>query len=188
MDGARFANALVRLGCSPADMTWRAGVDILSFGATKNGAMAAEAIVAFDPRLAESLEHRRKRSGHTLSKGRFLAAQLEGYLADDHWLENAGRANVMAARLAVGLAEIPGVRLAWEVQANEVFPVLPASLDAALRNAGAVYHPWYAGSLPEGERVGEGEALVRLVCSFATTQAEVERFLDAARGASRAAA
>jgi threonine aldolase len=181
MDGARFANALVALGCTPAEMTWKAGVDLLSFGATKNGCLAAEAVIAFDPALAESLPHRRKRSGHVLSKGRLLAAQLEGYLADDHWLANARHANAMAARLAGGLAAIPGVRLAWEAQANEVFAIMPRALDAALKSAGALYHPWSALSLPAGESVGEGEILVRFVCSFATTVAEVDALVAAAR-------
>lgn len=96
MDGARFANALVSFGCSPAEMTWRQGVDILSFGASKNGCLAAEAIVVFDEALAQDLEYRRKRSGHTLSKGRLLGAQMEGYLENDHWLGNARHANAMA--------------------------------------------------------------------------------------------
>ncbi|CAA9356353.1 MAG: Low-specificity L-threonine aldolase, partial [uncultured Microvirga sp.] len=188
MDGARFANALVSLGCSPAEMTWKRGVDLLSFGATKNGCLAAEAIIAFDPALAESLDYRRKRSGHTLSKGRLLAAQLEGYLADDHWLSNARHANRMAARLSAGLTAVAGVRLAWPTEANEVFPILPASLDVALRAAGAVYHPWSDLSLPAGETVGPNERLVRMVTSFATEEPVVDRLLDSARDASRRAA
>lgn len=188
MDGARFANALVALGCSPAEMTWKRGVDLLSFGATKNGCLAAEAIVTFDPALAESLDYRRKRSGHTLSKGRLLAAQLEGYLSDDHWLSNARHANRMAARLSAGLAAVAEVRLAWPTEANEVFPILPSWLDDALRGAGAVYHPWSELSLRAGERVGPGERLVRLVASFATEEHLVDRFLDIAGDASRRAA
>ncbi|KMO33482.1 threonine aldolase family protein [Methylobacterium aquaticum] len=183
MDGARFANALVALGCPPAEMTWRAGIDILSFGASKNGALAAEAIVVFRPDLAETLEFRRKRAGHILSKGRFLAAQLDAYLDGDHWRANAAHANRMAARLAAGLAEIPGVRLAWPVQGNEVFPILPAGLDAALRRAGVVYHAWTSRSLAEGDRVGEGERMIRLIAAFSTTEAEVEDFLVLARRA-----
>lgn len=188
MDGARFANALVAQGCSPAEMTWKRGVDLLSFGATKNGCLAAEAIIAFDPASVESLDYRRKRSGHTLSKGRLLAAQLEGYLADDHWLANARHANRMAARLSGGLAALPGIRLAWPTQANEVFPILPSGLDEALRAAGAVYHPWSDLSLAAGEEVGAGERLVRLVTSFATEERLVDRFLDTARESSRRAA
>lgn len=180
MDGARFANALVRLGCSPAEMTWRAGVDILSFGATKNGCLAAEAVIVFRPDLAASLRLRRKRSGHTLSKGRLLAAQLDGYLAGDHWLANARHANALAARLSAGLAALPGVRLAWPTEANEVFVILPAATDERLRAAGAVYYRWSDKSLPPGERVGPGEVLIRLVASFATRPEEVDAFLAAA--------
>jgi threonine aldolase len=188
MDGARFANALVALDCSPAAMTWQSGVDLLSFGATKNGCLAAEAIVAFDLALAETLDYRRKRSGHTLSKGRLLAAQLDGYLAGDHWLANARHANRMAARLSGGLASLPGVRLAWPTEANEVFPILPRAIDEALRAAGAVYHPWSDLSLPAGESVGAGERLVRLVTSFATEESVVDRFVETARETSRQAA
>jgi threonine aldolase len=185
MDGARFANALVALGCAPAEMTWKAGVDLLSFGATKNGCLAAEAIVVFDPALAETLAYRRKRAGHLLSKGRFLAAQLEGYFDNDHWLHNARHANAMASRLAAGLTALADVRLAWPCEANEVFAILPRSLDGALRRAGAVYHPWSGRSLAAGETIGAEEVLVRLVTSFATMGDDVERLLEVARGALR---
>ena len=188
MDGARFANALVRLGCSAADMTWRQGVDILSFGATKNGGLAAEAVVVFEPALAETLAYRRKRAGHLLSKGRLVAAQFEGYLADDHWLANARHANAMAARLAEGLAAVPGVRLAWPCEANEVFPLLPRPVDEALQSTGFVYRGWSDLSLPEGEQVGSGERLVRLVTSWATEAASVDRLVATAREAARPAA
>lgn len=182
MDGARFANALVSLGCTPAEMTWKAGVDVLSFGATKNGCLAAEAILVFRPDLAETLEYRRKRGGHVLSKGRLVAAQLDAYLESDHWLANARHANAMAARLSADLAALPGVRLAWETQANEVFPILPGGLDAHLRAGGAIYHPWSTNSLPAGEAVGGDEALVRFVTAFATTEAEVAALIERARG------
>ncbi|HEY7386066.1 MAG TPA: low specificity L-threonine aldolase [Beijerinckiaceae bacterium] len=185
MDGARFANALVALGCTPAEMTWKAGVDILSFGATKNGCLAAEAVVVFDPGLAESLAYRRKRAGHLLSKGRFVAAQFEGYLGADHWLDNAHHANAMARRLSEQLAAVPGVRLAWPCEANEVFVILPRTVDRALKEAGAVYHPWSVKSLAEGTSLGADETLVRLVMSFATRLADVERFVEVARGAPR---
>jgi threonine aldolase len=188
MDGARFANALVSLSCSPAEATWKAGVDALSFGATKNGCFAAEAILVFDPARAPHLAERRMRAGHLLSKSRLLAAQLEAYLAGDHWLANARHANRMAARLSAGLAALPGVRLAWPTEANEVFPILPRPLDEALRRAGAVYHPWSDASLPAGEAVGPGERLVRLVTSFATEESQVDRFVETARKASRQAA
>ena len=185
MDGARFANALAALGRSPAEATWKAGVDLLSFGATKNGCLAAEAVVVFRPDLAESLAYRRKRAGHLVSKGRFLAAQLEGYLAEDHWLGNARHANAMAQRLAAGLTALPGVRLAWPCQANEVFPIIPRSLDQSLRESGVIYHPWSSRSLPSGETVGGNEVLVRLVTSFATAPGDVDRLLGMARQALR---
>ena len=181
MDGARFANALVHLGCSPAEMTWASGVDILSFGGTKNGCLAAEAVIVFDPILAGTLRRRRKRAGHTLSKGRLLAAQFEAYLADDHWLKNARHANAMAERLAAGLAGLPGVRLAWPTEANEVFPILPGAMNEALRAAGAVYHAWSDRSLPSGQSVGADEVLVRLVTAFNTEPESVDRLLAAAR-------
>jgi threonine aldolase len=183
MDGARFVNALVSLGCTPADMTWKRGVDILSFGATKNGCLMAEAIVVFDPALAEGLNYRRKRAGQIISKGRLIAAQLEAYFAEDHWYENARHANRMARLLSDGLRGLPGVRLAWPTEANEVFPIVPRRLDDALREAGAQYHPWTDASLAPGERVGPDEALIRLVVSFATRESEVRRLLDAARSA-----
>src|SRR5579883_354407 len=125
MDGARFANAVAALGCAPADLAWRAGVDVLSFGATKNGALAAEAVVFFAPAKAGDLAFRRKRSGHLFSKMRFLSAQLEAYLADDLWLRNARHANRMARRLADGVAGLPGVRLRHPTEANEIFVELP---------------------------------------------------------------
>jgi threonine aldolase len=179
MDGARFANALVRLDATPAEMTWRRGVDILSFGATKNGCLAAEAIMVFDEALAETLRFRRKRSGHTLSKGRLLSAQFRGYLRGGHWLDNARHANRMATDLSAGLASLPGVRIAWPTEANEVFAILPARLDAALRRAGASYHPWASGSLPPDVTLGPDEVLVRLVTSFATDPEAVRTLVEA---------
>ncbi|MEI9983959.1 MAG: beta-eliminating lyase-related protein [Aliidongia sp.] len=142
MDGARFANALSFLSCSPADMTWRAGVDALSFGATKNGALAAEAIVFFDPAKAQSLPFRRKRAGHLFSKMRFLSAQLEAYLANDLWLRNAAHANAMAGRLARGLTQLPGCRLRHPVEANEIFIELPEPVIAGLLEAEFKFYRW----------------------------------------------
>ncbi|NJD32122.1 MAG: low specificity L-threonine aldolase [Gammaproteobacteria bacterium] len=130
MDGARFANAVAALGCSPADLTWRSGVDVLSLGATKNGAINAEAVVVLDPGLAAAIPYRMKRGGQVLSKARFVSAQLERYLADGRWLERAGRANALAADLARRLEAIPGVRLVAPVQVNMLFLRLP---DVAVR-------------------------------------------------------
>ena len=182
MDGARFANALVTLGCSPAAMTWRAGVDVLSFGATKNGCLAAEAIVFFDKSLADAMPYLRKRGGHTLSKGRLLAAQFEGYFAQDHWLDNARHANAMAARMEAGLTAIAGLRLAWQRDGNEVFCIMPKALAAALREAGAVFYDWTATNLAHDNPLGPDEIIARLVLSFATTREEVDGFVKLAGG------
>jgi len=169
MDGARFANAMATLGCTPAEATWRAGVDILSFGATKNGAMAAEAVVVFRPDLAASLARRRKRAGHLHCKMRYLSAQLEAYVADGLWLALAARANHTARRLADGLAALPGVGLVHPVEANEVFAVLTPAVNEGLIAEGFRFHPWPAS-----------ENAVRLVTSFATDDAEVDALLATA--------
>jgi threonine aldolase len=171
MDGARFANAVAALGCAPADITWRAGVDVLSFGATKNGALAAEAVIFFDPAKAVDFGYRRKRGGHLLSKMRFLSAQLEAYLENGLWLANARHANGMAARLAAGLAHLPRARLRHPTEANEVFVELPDAAIRALASDGFKFYRW-----------GGADALcLRLVASFATTADEVDAFLAATR-------
>jgi threonine aldolase len=182
VDGARFANALVRTNATPAELTWRAGVDVLSFGATKGGALAAEAVIFFDPARASGMPERRKRGGHLLSKHRFLAAQLDAYLADDLWLDLARHANRMADRLAEGLSAA-GIKPVWPVEANEVFVPLSADADRRLKGAGALYHPWYLGSLPAGLVIPPDLTLMRLVTSFSTTEAEVDQFVTIARGA-----
>jgi threonine aldolase len=174
MDGARFANALVALGCTPAEMTWKAGVDILSFGATKNGCLAAEAVIFFDKAKAQDMALRRKRAGQTISKGRFLAAQMGAYLADGHWLDLARRANAAAARLEEALASLPGVRIGWPRQVNAVFPIIPEAVDRRLRAAKASYHPWSPDWLPVKSMPREGETLFRFVTSFRTTSMEIE--------------
>jgi len=175
MDGARFANALVRSNASPAAMTWKAGIDVLSFGATKGGVLAAEAVVMFDPARAEAMPERRKRGGHLLSKHRFLAAQMDAFLADEYWLALARHANAMADRLAGKLA---AARLApvWPVEGNLVFVVLPKVVDARLRAAGASYYARNPDGLPAGIAIKEGEVLARLVTSYATTSQEVDAF------------
>lgn len=183
MDGARFANAVAALGCTPAAMTWQAGVDVLSFGFTKNGALACEALVFFDPALAADMTFRRKQSGHTLSKGRLLGAQVVAMLEEGRWLAHARHANAMASRLADGLAALDGVRLAWPAQANEVFPILPVAVDGALRQVGFTYHPWRTEFLPAGTEPGKDERLVRLITSFETDPGDVERLIAIARQA-----
>ena len=177
MDGARFANALVASRLTAAELTWRAGVDALSFGATKNGALACEAVVFFDPALAENFNYLRKRGGHTLSKGRFLGAQMEAYLRDGLWLRLAERANGAARRLREGLANVPGVRLAWPTDANEVFAVAPEATAAAWRAGGAKLSDWTTRSISDERAPREGEILVRLVTSFETTAAEIEQLV-----------
>ncbi len=176
MDGARFANALVSSGASPADMTWRAGIDALSFGATKNGALACEAVVFFDPALAADFAYLRKRGGHTLSKGRLLGAQMEAYLKDGLWLRLAGRANAAARRLGQRLSAAPGVRIAWPTQANEVFVVAPDATVVAWRATRARSSTRGRRASLAAERApGAGETLVRLVTSFETEDREVEQ-------------
>lgn len=167
MDGARFANAVAHLGCSPAEVTWKAGVDVLSFGATKNGAMAAEAVVFFDKDLAENFMFRRKRAGHLFSKMRFLSAQLLAYVSDDLWLDCARHANRAASRMQEGLGRINSVSFAHPVEANELFVCLPDGAIPKLRAEGATFYEMDLGA-PNG---------VRLVTSFATTDAEVNRFI-----------
>jgi threonine aldolase len=171
LDGARFANAVAATGATPAELTWKAGIDLMSFGGTKNGCWAAEAIVVFEPGMFPDLEIIKSRAGQTLSKSRFEAAQFEAYLEDDNWLRTAAHANAMAQRLADGFAA--RARLGWTPQANEVFPVLPKALAGRLRAAGAVFHPWSADEIA----IGADEELCRFVTSWATTAEEVDRFL-----------
>ena len=171
LDGARFANALVATGATPAEMTWKAGIDVVSFGGTKNGLMGVEAVVVFDPARAWELELRRKRAGHLASKMRYLAAQMDGWLEDGLWMTLAANANAMAARLAQGIA--PHATPLHPVQANIIFARWPAGTHDRLRAAGAVYYPWTA---PEGSEAA------RLVTSWSTTEAEVDAFVAALSG------
>jgi threonine aldolase len=174
MDGARFTNALVALNVSPADMTWRSGVDILSFGATKNGTMNAEAIIVFDRSKTEGLRFRQKRAGQLASKMRFQSVQLDAYLADDLWLDNARHANAMAEHLAHGLARIPGVEVLGTPRANMLFATLPEPVFHSLLTSGfSFYHD-------ESE---PGRA--RFVTAFNTTEADVDDLLEATRASSR---
>jgi threonine aldolase len=177
MDGARFANALVQSNASPAEMTWKAGVDILSFGATKNGCIAAEALVFFNPDMARDMPFLRKRAGHLFSKARFIAAQFDAYLSDGLWLDLARHANAMAERLRAGFAQSPRAREAWATGGNQVFPVLKRADATRLREAGAVFHDWpqpLGGGVVE---LGDDETIVRLVTAFSTKADEVDAFL-----------
>ncbi len=168
MDGARFANALVKLGCSASEMTWRSGVDILSFGATKNGAMNADAIVVFNPELVEPLSYRLRRAGQTWSKMRFAAAQLIAYVDDSLFLRLASHANQLASQLGHELAAIPGVRVIAPVEANLVFAAMPEAAIGALAAAGVRF-------------ARRRDGVIRLVTRFDAAAGEVDQFIDLVR-------
>jgi len=171
MDGARFANAVAHLACTPAEASWKCGVDALSFGATKNGALAAEAVIFFQPELAREFEMRRKRAGHLWSKMRFLSAQLTACLENELWLRHGRHANALATRLAQGLQQhcIP---LLQRVEANEVFAALPQALIDGLRADGFEFYEWPAPP-------GVNSPVVRLVTAYDMAVADVEALLAA---------
>ncbi|MCF1470474.1 low specificity L-threonine aldolase [Agrobacterium vitis] len=177
MDGARFANALVALDATPAEMTWKRGVDILSFGGTKNGCWCVEAIVFFNPDMAEEMPYIRKRSAQLFSKTRFVSAQLEAYFKDDLWLDLARHANAMAERMRAGLNKNNKARLAWNTESNEVFAVIGKDAAKQAEARGAKFYEWL---VPRDEPglVGQDNVLIRLVTSFATTEQDVDQFLD----------
>jgi threonine aldolase len=179
MDGSRFANALAAMGAKPADMTWRAGVDVMSFGATKNGALALEAVIFFDQKLAEDFRYRRKRAGQLLSKSRFLGAQMLAYLENGLWLRNAEHSNAMARLLAAKLAAVKGVRLPLATQGNQVFAIMPRRLHESMLKKGAHYYAWPARGLSV-EGIGQGECLARFVASYQTTEEEVTALVQLA--------
>ena len=172
LDGARFANALVATGATPAEMTWKAGIDLLSFGGTKNGCLGVEAVILFNPEKAWELELRRKRAGHLFSKNRFLAAQMLAYLTDDLWLNLARHANAMGAALAAGLATIQSATLRHPVEANMLFPEWPAGTNARAFAKGAAFYDFPA---PKGREAA------RLVASWSTTEADVKNLIAALR-------
>src|SRR6266852_2582691 len=176
MDGARFANAVARLGATPAEASWRAGVDVLSFGATKGGALAAEAVVFFDPARSDAMAERRKRGGHLVSKHRFIAAQFEAFLANDQWLKLAAHANRMADRLATHLASVKLPPI-WPVEANIVFVRLSQALHERLQAAGAHYYVIHTDRT-DPATVPPAYVLVRLVTSFATTESSIDNFVS----------
>ncbi len=171
LDGARFANAVAALGCEPSDITWRAGVDLMSFGATKNGAMAAEAVVLFNDDLEDTLSQRRMRGGHLFSKMRFLSAQLDRYVENGLWLQLAANANAMAERLSAGLAEIDDATIDYPVDANMIFARIPGDTAERLRDSGFEFYDWGDPDRPN----------IRLVCAFNTEADDVDRFVEAAR-------
>lgn len=161
MDGARFANAIVHLGCTPAEMTWRSGINVLSFGATKNGGFAAEAVVFFNPDMVADFEYRRKRGGHLLCKSRYVSAQLAAYVETGVWRHNAARANSLAARIGRAAA----AHLVHPVESNAVFLKLSAERKAALRAGGVDFYDWG----------GHGSDEIRLVVSFDQREEDVDR-------------
>jgi threonine aldolase len=176
MDGARFANALVSAGCTPAELTWKAGVDVLSFGGTKNGLMGVEAVILFDPARSWEFELRRKRGGHLFSKHRYLSAQMEACLEGDLWLEMARAANAAARRLAEGILAIPGASLVHPAEANAVFASWPRAGHRKARAGGAAYYLWPFNQSLDGP--GDEPLSARLVCSWCTTDADVDAFLE----------
>lgn len=174
MDGARFANALVTLGCSPADVTWRAGVDVLCLGASKNGALALETVIFFNRSLAQDFDLRRKRSGHLVSKGRLFGAQMCAWLQDGHWLTLASKANAAASQLKGVLTKYPGIQIAWPVEANEIFAVVPNALFDFLKTKGVRLSDWYPNSMPKSLVIEHDHMPVRFVTSFSTQSSEIE--------------
>jgi threonine aldolase len=168
MDGARFANALARLNCSPADMSWRAGVDILSFGATKNGGALCDAIVVFNPDLADGLAVQLRRAGQVWSKMRFASAQLMAYIENGLWLRLAQASNAAAARIAAGIEGLPGLRLVAPVEANEIFLEIPGAVMDRLERDGFQFYRRSA-------------SLARFVCRFDLTDAEADALVASLR-------
>ena len=179
LDGARFANAVQSLGCSAAEMTWKSGVDAVTFGGTKNGLMAVEAVIFFNPKYAWEFELRRKRGAHLFSKHRFLAAQMQSYLAGDLWLDMAKKSNDASARLVQGLKKIPEVQIDFEPQANIIFAQWPRAAHQRLHAAGAQYYVM-AGD----HTTGPSDELLpaRLVTDWSTTPENIDKFLDILRG------
>lgn len=175
MDGARFANAVAGLDMKPAEITWKAGVDAMSFGATKNGAMLLEAVVFFDTKLAEDFLYRRMRGGQLVSKSRFLGAQMLAYLENDLWLENARKANGLAQHLAKGLRQSNRIRIPHPVQANEVFAIMPRTLYDKLQKSGAKFYDWMPDSL--GDQIRDDEIFTRFVLSFTTPETDIDKFV-----------
>ena len=165
MDGARFANALARLRCTPAELTWHAGIDILSFGATKNGGLLCDAIVVFNQDIVPSLAIQLRRAGQVWSKMRFAAAQLLAYVEDGLWLCNASQANAIASRLAAGLRDLPGVAPLAPIEANEVFVKLPVAVMDGLEADGIRFF----------RRPGD---IARFVCRFDATADEADALLS----------
>jgi threonine aldolase len=168
VDGARFANAVARLGCNPAEPTWRSGIDIMSFGSTKNGGALCDAIVVFSPDLADNLAVQLRRAGQVWSKMRFASAQLIAYVENGLWLEMARASNRVAARIAAGLRDVPAAHLLAPIEANEIFLELPTTTMDALESEGFQFYR-------------RTKSLARFVCRFDTTEAEADALIAALR-------
>lgn len=178
MDGARFANAVASLNCTPAEITWQAGVDVLSLGATKCGALCAEAVIFFHEEDAQAMAHLRKRSGHLLSKGRMFGSQFSAWLDDDHWLDLARHANHQAQSLYNLLSVFDYVDLPFSVDANEIFVIMPKKLADYLNEHGAECYDWYPSTLPENVQLSKDNRFIRLVTSFSTTDEHIQDFVE----------
>jgi threonine aldolase len=186
LDGARFANACAALGCSPAEMSWKAGVDAVSFGGTKNGCMGVEAVILFDPARAREFELRRKRGGHLFSKQRYLSAQMGAYCRDGLWREMAQAANARMARLVAGLETVPGARLLHPAEANMAFLHLPRAAHARAFEGGALYGVSPSDAMQPGAAANAPVAC-RVVCDWAKPEAEIAALLELWRGQPAAA-
>ena len=180
MDGARFSNAIAATGATPAEMTWKSGIDVLSFGGTKNGLMGVEAVVIFDPAKAWEFELRRKRGGHLFSKHRYLSAQMQAYLTDDLWLDMARHANAMGARLSAGVSAVEGVKLTNPTDANMIFAKWPRGLHRRMIEGGAKYALWPLDNPLDGPEDALLQA--RLVTSWSTTEDDINAFLTLMSG------
>ncbi len=177
LDGSRLANALATQNCTPADLTWKAGIDAVSLGGTKNGLLGAEAVIIFDPELAWEFELRRKRGGHLFSKHRYLAAQMDAYLQNDLWMGLATQANAAAQRLTQGLRTLPDATLEHPVDANILFATLPRAFYQRASAAGAMFSAAQSLDGPD-----DAPVTARLVCSWCTTAEQIDQFLDILRG------
>jgi threonine aldolase len=173
MDGARFSNAVAALGVTPAEMTWKAGIDILSLGGTKNGCWCAESIVYFNREDAAGLPHLRKRAANLFSKSNFIAQQFDAWLDDDLWLDLGRHANRMADKLVAAVKASKDVRLAWATGSNQIFLIMTDAKAAGLRAAGARFYEW---ATPAGMEhlVGENEQIRRFITSFATREEDID--------------
>lgn len=180
MDGARFANALVATNASPAEMTWRAGVDAVTLGGTKNGLMGVEAVILFDPKHAWEFELRRKRAGHLFSKHRYLSAQMQAYLQDDLWLDMARAANARATQLSAGILALDRASLLHPTEANSVFSSFSRAAHKRAHMAGAKYYLWPFDQSLDGDM--DEMLSARMVCSWSTTEADVDQMISTLRG------